>query len=92
MADKELIEYLDEKFGRVDGQFIDVEGRFGTLERILENKADKADVNNLTNAIDKLVKSVEDLKTEYSAITVAINRHEKWFKELAEKVGIKLEY
>lgn len=79
---KELIEYLDEKFAKIEI----------TLDSLVENKADKSDVNNLTNAIDKLVKSIEDLKTEYSAITVAINRHEKWFKELAEKVGIKLEY
>lgn len=103
---KELIKYLDGKFSGIDNRFEDVdawsktatdqfirmEGRFEKLEAILENKADKSDVNNLTNAIDALVKSIEDLKMEYSAVTVAINRHETWLKQIADKVGIKLEY
>ena len=66
---KELIEYLDEKFtriedrfGRIEDHFGGIEDRFGRIEITLEQKADKADVNNLVNAIDRLIKSVEDLK------------------------------
>ena len=49
-------------------------------------------INTLTNSIDKLVKAVSDLKTEYTAITYKIDRHENWLHQLAEKLNIKLEY
>jgi len=42
--------------------------------------------------VDKLAKSVEDLHQEYIAITAKVDRHEKWIKQLADKLGIKLEY
>ena len=45
----ELIQYLDEKFNRIDS-------KLGNLE---ENKADKSDVNNLLNAIDAYAKKAD---------------------------------
>ena len=59
----------------------------------------KQDINSLREmlqslviSVDKLVKAVSDLKTEYIAITNQVSRHEKWFHQVAEKLGIKLEY
>ena len=49
-------------------------------------------VQALTVAVDRLVKSMSDLKTEYAAVVNQVNRHEKWFHQIAEKLGIKLEY
>jgi hypothetical protein len=49
-------------------------------------------IQALTVAVDRLVKSVEDLKEEYLAIITKVDRHEKWFHQIAEKVGVKLEY
>ena len=49
-------------------------------------------VETLTISVDKLAKTVDDFKTEYVAITSQMDRHEKWIKQLAEKLGIKLEY
>ncbi len=49
-------------------------------------------VQSLVVSVDKLVKAVTDLKTEYAAITNQVNRHEKWFQQIAEKLGLKLEY
>lgn len=49
-------------------------------------------IQALTVSVDKLVKAVSDLKTEYAAITNQVNRHEKWFQQIAEKLGMKLEY
>ena len=46
----------------------------------------------LTTSVDKLVKAVTDLKTEYADITYKIDRHERWLEQLAEKVGLKLEH
>ena len=49
-------------------------------------------VQALTISVDRLVSAVSDLKTEYAAITNQIDRHEKWLHQIAEKLGIKLEY
>jgi len=49
-------------------------------------------IQALTISVDKLVKAVDDLRTDYAAITNQINRHEKWFQQIAGKLGIKLEY
>lgn len=73
------------------------------LIRVLASKEDikdlKQDINglreivqSLTISVDKLVKAVTDLKTEYAAITAQIDRHEKWIQQIAEKIGIGLEY
>lgn len=72
----ELIKYLDERFSR------------------LETRIDKVDtrIDQLITAIDKLAKAVEDLRQEYSAITEIISKHEKWIHQIAEKLGLKLEY
>lgn len=73
------------------------------LMEVLATKEDvkelKQDVNGLREmvqtlviSVDKLVKAVSDLKTEYVAITSKVNRHEKWIQQIAEKLEIKLEY
>ncbi|PJE57511.1 MAG: hypothetical protein COU82_01625 [Candidatus Portnoybacteria bacterium CG10_big_fil_rev_8_21_14_0_10_38_18] len=86
----ELIEYLDGKFTRVDDRFELVDERF---EKINE-RFDKVDIriDQLITVIDKLAKAIEDLKQEYSAIAMIIDKHEKWIHQIAEKLGIKLEY
>ena len=48
-------------------------------------------VQVLTISVDKLVKAVDDLTQEYSAISSNIDRHDKWIKIIANKVGVKLE-
>lgn len=45
----ELIKYLDEKFSNIDAK----------LDSLQTNKADKADVNELMNAIDAYAKKVD---------------------------------
>jgi len=49
-------------------------------------------VQALAVSVDKLAKVVDDLREEYVAITSKIDRHEKWLHQLADKLGIKLEY
>ncbi len=49
-------------------------------------------IQALIVSVDKLVKAVSDLKTEYAVITNQVNRHEKWFHQIADKLGVKLEY
>ncbi len=52
----------------------------------------KETVQALSIAVDKLIKAIDDLRQEYIAITSQVNRHEKWLQQIADKVGIKLEY
>jgi len=86
----ELIKYLDGKFTGVNDRFELVDGKF---EKVNE-RFDKIDarIDQLVVAIDKLAKAVEDLRQEYSAIGAMLDKHERWIHQIAEKLGIKLEY
>ena len=98
----ELIDYLDEKFqNTVTKQDLNlISSRLLTLEEFDNFKKEfnqkisdlRESINALTNSIDKLVKAVSDLKTEYTSITYKVDRHEKRLQQLAEKLNIKLEY
>ena len=61
----ELIEYLGDKFEKVDNRFDKIDERIDKIDEkinkigtTLENKADKKDVQDLVNAIDRLTKSI----------------------------------
>lgn len=84
----ELIQYLDEKFGKVGQQFVEVSEKLDSLQ---ENKADKSDVNNLMNSIDAYAKKADDYFQEMVMLAHKVDRLEKWIHQIAEKVGIKLE-
>jgi len=49
-------------------------------------------IQALTISVDKLVKAVESLSHEFAAITAKVDRHEKWIQQIADKLGIKLQY
>ena len=52
----------------------------------------KESVNNLTNSVDGLVNKKAGADQEDAMVTLKLNRHEKWFHQVANKLGIKLEY
>jgi len=74
------------------------------LDRVIDAMATKEEVQNLQNevgglreevrklttAVENLVKLVTALQTEYAAIKMQMLRYDRWFKEIAEKVGIQL--
>ena len=65
-------------------------------EETMELKQDVAGLREMLQSliisVDKLVKSLSDLREEYLAISFKVDRHEKWFLQIAEKLGLKLEY
>lgn len=66
------------------GQFReDVKQEFSNLREVIQA---------LTISVDRLAKAVEDMHQEFAAITAKVDRHEKWIQQIAEKLGIKLEY
>jgi chromosome segregation ATPase len=44
-----------------------------------------------TTTLDAIFKNTEHWKTEAAALRYAIKRHEDWFAQIADKMGIKLE-
>lgn len=88
----ELVEYLDKKFTDVNGTFLVVNNRLSSIEETLEKKSDKEDVNNLLTAVDSYAKKADTYFQEMTMMAQKIDRHEKWFHQMAEKLGIKLQY
>lgn len=86
----ELIQYLDTKFGRTDQTLAVLQE---DMKEVKKEVADlKETMHELVTAIDRLAKVVDDLRIEYAAVVMKVDRHEKWFQQIAEKLGIKLEY
>ncbi len=92
----ELIEYLDVKFNDINKRFNNIEGdiisideRLGNLE---ENKADKSDVQDLISSVDTYAKKADTYFQEMVMLSHKVDRHEKWLRQVADKLGVKLEY
>ena len=71
----ELIEYLDEKFTRIDKELNDLKGAF----------------NNLQTSVDAYAKKADTYFQEMVMLAHKVDRHEKWIRQIAEKLGVKLE-
>ena len=69
---------------------------FATKEDIRDLKQDmgslRESVHALITSIDRLAKAIEDMHQEFLAVSGKVDRHEKWIHQMAEKLGIKLEY
>ena len=72
----ELIEYLDQKFTHID-------------ERL---DAMKKDFVDLQTSVDAYTKRADTFFQEMVALFHKVDRHEKWIKQIADRLGIKLEY
>ena len=95
----ELVEYLDQKFEKtatktdvrqLGTEIVGVKENIKELTIRMERVEES--IHALTTTIDKLAKAVDDLRVEYSAIAMQMNRHEKWIQQIAEKLGMKLEH
>jgi len=48
--------------------------------------------SNLYSAIDAYAKKADTYFQEMVALSHKVNRHEKWIHQIADKLGVKLEY
>lgn len=94
---KELVEYLEEKFNKIgeDALLIKTDVAI-TKEDVKKLRVDfselKENVNILTTSADRLVGQESDMNQEGTMLTAKLHRHERWLLQVAEKLGIKLEY
>lgn len=96
---RELVEYLDKKFSQTATKDEVRELRSGVAIVSEDVKELKGAINQLQEAmrelittVDNLAKAVDDLRIEYSAMALQLSRHEKWIHQVADKLGIKLDY
>ena len=66
-------------------------GRFDSIEKILETKAGKNDVDKLVNIIDGYADKIDSYAMEMAAMQHKIDRLERYIQVLANNAGIDLE-
>jgi uncharacterized coiled-coil DUF342 family protein len=52
----------------------------------------KKDFVNLQTSVDAYAKKADTYFQEMVMLAHKVDRHEKWIRQIAEKLGIKLEY
>jgi len=71
-----LIKYLDEKFNDIDKRFDENRENFNILQVAVDGYAKKADT----------------YFQEMVMLAHKLDRHERWLKQISEKLNLKLEY
>lgn len=52
----------------------------------------RQDFSDLQTSVDAYAKKADDYFQEMVMLSHKVDRHEKWIQQLAEKLGVKLEY
>jgi len=66
---------------------------FATREEIDQRFSEmRQDFSNLQTAVDRYAKKADAYFQEMVALSHQVKRHERWLHQIAEKLGIKLEY
>ncbi len=67
-----------------------MEERFDRIDKALENKAEKLDVERILGALDALAKRQEIDEEERLVMGHQLERHDRWVHQLADKIGVQL--
>lgn len=62
------------------------------LENFITKDEFREAISGLHSAIDAYAKKADAYFQEMVSLAQKVDRHEKWFHQVAEKLGIKLEY
>lgn len=81
MLDKEDIQKLIEVFATKED-----------IKDAIRNLTTKDDFDKLLSAVDSYAQKADTYFQEMVMLAHKVDRHEKWFQQIAEKLGIKLEY
>lgn len=85
---EQRLDKIDQTLGRMFTVFVSRDDLISVSQELVGLREQ---VQLLVTSIDALVKSVDDLKIEYTTITYQMSRHERWIMKLAEKIGVELE-
>ena len=104
----ELAEYLDKKFVKIDGRFASMDARMETMDGRVDRGFAAVDVqltdletqlgevkdqvSRLYDGVDAYAKKADTYFQEMLMLANKVDRHEKWLHQVAEKLGLKLEY
>jgi len=90
-TDSRRFDAIDAKLDRIiDSMVTQQEFRRYTEEANARFERIEHSIERLVTAVDKLRKSVDDLMLEYAVITKQMERYDRWFKEIAKKIGVEL--
>lgn len=78
-----LIAYMDRRFDVVEAQIREVRDDVTDLH---------GKFSELQSAVDHYVVRAERLADEQLVMQHQMDRHERWFKQLAEKTGVELDF
>jgi archaellum component FlaC len=99
----DLIEYLDQKFTKIDDRFdsidqkfIRIDERFGNVDQKfthIDERFDemKKDFIDLQSSVDAYAKKADTYFQEMVMLAHKVDRLEKWIFQIAKVTGIKLE-
>jgi len=82
------------------GQFEKVYEKFDEIDKKLDrkadksdllSKADKSDIDRVLTRISQSGDKIDDNRAEQIGMKRQLDKHEKWFLQVAAKVGIKLQ-
>ena len=71
-----LLEYLEQRFGRIETRLDELGEGFSNLQAAVDSYAQRADA----------------YFQEMVALSHKVERHERWLHQIAERLGVKLEY
>lgn len=80
---------MDQRFLRMTKH---MNGRFDTVEKQLEDKAEKSKINLIYTQLDSFLKRTDTDETERAALGMQVNRHEGWLQQIAKTTGDVLAY
>ena len=88
LATKDDIRVVDSRLLNLETQFVQFDKKITHLDdrlMVLEEKQDK-----VIDILDKMIGRMEALNQEYLVLKERDTRYERWFMEIAQKVGITL--
>ena len=62
------------------------------MKEMISNLVTKEEFSSLQTAVDAYANRADAFFQEMVVLSHKVDRHEKWLQQIAEKLGIKLEY
>lgn len=71
--------------------YVYMDRRFDAIEAELAKKADKTEIDGIYIKLDSIEGRLDTIETEFGAIHIQLDRHERWHRQVANHVGLELQ-